>query len=67
MLGEARKRFFEAIGEPIENEDPSNRLLGMHTQLEWLRARLRRRGLLLEVARDGTPRRVKPSRDEMLC
>lgn len=29
--------FFEAIGEPIENEDPSDRLLDVHTQLEWLR------------------------------
>lgn len=30
--------FFEAIGEPIESEDPSNRTLDVHTQLEWLRA-----------------------------
>ena len=30
--------FFEAIGEPLENEDPSDRLLDVHTQLEWLRA-----------------------------
>jgi tRNA (cmo5U34)-methyltransferase len=30
--------FFEAIEEPIENEDPSDRLLDVHTQLEWLRA-----------------------------
>jgi SAM-dependent methyltransferase len=29
--------FFAAIGEPIENEDPSDRLLDVHTQLEWLR------------------------------
>ena len=29
--------FFAAIGEPIEHEDPSNRLLDVHTQLEWLR------------------------------
>jgi tRNA (cmo5U34)-methyltransferase len=29
--------FFEAIGEPIENEDPSDRTLDVHTQLEWLR------------------------------
>jgi SAM-dependent methyltransferase len=29
--------FFEAIGEPIENEDPSDRLLDVETQLEWLR------------------------------
>ncbi len=30
--------FFEAIGEPIEDEDPSDRLLDVHTQLKWLRA-----------------------------
>jgi SAM-dependent methyltransferase len=30
--------FFEAIGEPIENEDPSDRLLDVNTQLNWLRA-----------------------------
>ncbi len=30
--------FFAAIGEPIENEDPSDRLLDVQTQLEWLRA-----------------------------
>jgi tRNA (cmo5U34)-methyltransferase len=29
--------FFEAIGEPIENEDPSDRLLDVETQLGWLR------------------------------
>lgn len=29
--------FFEAIGEPIENEDPSDRTLNVHTQLQWLR------------------------------
>jgi tRNA (cmo5U34)-methyltransferase len=29
--------FFEAIGEPIEHEDPSDRLLDVHTQLRWLR------------------------------
>jgi SAM-dependent methyltransferase len=29
--------FFEAIGEPIENEDPSDRLLDVETQLRWLR------------------------------
>lgn len=29
--------FFEAIGEPTEHEDPSDRLLDVHTQLEWLR------------------------------
>ena len=30
--------FFAAIGEPIEDEDPSDRLLDVQTQLEWLRA-----------------------------
>ncbi len=30
--------FFEAIEEPIENEDPSDRTLDVHTQLQWLRA-----------------------------
>jgi SAM-dependent methyltransferase len=30
--------FFEAIEEPIENADPSDRLLDVHTQLKWLRA-----------------------------
>jgi tRNA (cmo5U34)-methyltransferase len=29
--------FFQAIGEPIEDEDPSDRLLDVQTQLEWLR------------------------------
>jgi tRNA (cmo5U34)-methyltransferase len=29
--------FFEAIGEPLEHEDPSDRLLDVHTQLVWLR------------------------------
>jgi len=29
--------FFEAIGEPIEHQDPPDRLLDVHTQLEWLR------------------------------
>jgi len=29
--------FFEAIGEPLENEDPSDRLLDVETQLGWLR------------------------------
>jgi tRNA (cmo5U34)-methyltransferase len=30
--------FFEAIGEPIEDADPSDRLLDVHTQIEWLHA-----------------------------
>jgi hypothetical protein len=30
--------FFEAINEPIENEDPSDRTLDVQTQLEWLQA-----------------------------
>ena len=29
--------FLEAIGEPIEDEDPSDRLLDIETQLGWLR------------------------------
>jgi tRNA (cmo5U34)-methyltransferase len=29
--------FFAAIDEPIENEDPSDRLLDVETQLNWLR------------------------------
>ena len=29
--------FFDAIDEPIENEDPSDRLLGVEAQLGWLR------------------------------
>lgn len=29
--------FFAAIDEPLENEDPSDRLLDIETQLGWLR------------------------------
>ncbi len=29
--------FFEAIGEPLEHEDPSDRLVDVETQLRWLR------------------------------
>ena len=29
--------FFEAIGEPLENEDPSDRTVAVETQLGWLR------------------------------
>ncbi len=29
--------FFAAIGEPVEYEDPSDRLLDVETQLRWLR------------------------------
>jgi SAM-dependent methyltransferase len=29
--------FFEAIDEPLEHEDPSDRLLDVETQLRWLR------------------------------
>jgi tRNA (cmo5U34)-methyltransferase len=29
--------FFAAIGEPLEQEDPSDRLLDVETQLTWLR------------------------------
>lgn len=31
-------KFFAAIGEPLEHEDPSDRLLDVETQLCWLRA-----------------------------
>ena len=30
--------FFTAIGEPLEHEDPSDRLLDVERQLSWLRA-----------------------------
>jgi hypothetical protein len=30
--------FYEAIGEPLECEDPSDRLLDVETQLAWLRS-----------------------------
>jgi tRNA (cmo5U34)-methyltransferase len=30
--------FFAAIGEPLEDEDPSDRLLDVESQLRWLRA-----------------------------
>ncbi len=30
--------FFAAIDEPLQNEDPSDRLLDVETQLRWLRA-----------------------------
>lgn len=30
--------FFSAIGEPLEDEDPSDRLHDVETQLRWLRA-----------------------------
>jgi SAM-dependent methyltransferase len=30
--------FFAAIGEPLEQEDPSDRLLDVESQLQWLRA-----------------------------
>jgi tRNA (cmo5U34)-methyltransferase len=31
------RAFFAAIGEPLEDEDPSDRLLDVQSQLEWLR------------------------------
>jgi SAM-dependent methyltransferase len=31
------RKFFDAIGVPVENEDPSNKLLHAETQLDWLR------------------------------
>jgi tRNA (cmo5U34)-methyltransferase len=49
--------FYAAIGEPLEDEDPSDKLLGVETQLGWLRdLGLGGCGLLLEVARDGAAR-----------
>ena len=30
--------FFRAIGEPVDHEDPSDRLLDVQSQLQWLRA-----------------------------
>jgi tRNA (cmo5U34)-methyltransferase len=35
--GRLHVAFFEAIGAPIEEEDPSDRLLDVQSQLEWLR------------------------------
>ena len=29
--------FLEAIGEPLEHDDPSDKLVGVETQLGWLR------------------------------
>jgi tRNA (cmo5U34)-methyltransferase len=34
----AHERFLEALGMTAAEEDPSNKLLDVHTQLEWLRA-----------------------------
>lgn len=34
----AHRRFLEAMGITAAEEDPSNKLLDVHTQLEWLRA-----------------------------
>jgi tRNA (cmo5U34)-methyltransferase len=31
------ERFMESIGETVEKEDPTNKLLDVQTQLEWLR------------------------------
>ena len=33
----AHERFLQAIGITAADEDPSNKLLDVHTQLEWLR------------------------------
>ncbi len=33
------RAFYEAIDEPLEHEDPSDRLLDVETQLAWLRER----------------------------
>jgi tRNA (cmo5U34)-methyltransferase len=32
------ERFMRSIGESVEREDPTNKLLDVQTQLEWLRA-----------------------------
>jgi len=32
------EQFMKKIGESVENEDPTNKLLEMQTQLEWLKA-----------------------------
>jgi tRNA (cmo5U34)-methyltransferase len=34
----AHERFLQAMGTTAAEEDPSNKLLDVHTQLEWLRA-----------------------------
>ena len=31
------ERFMKSIGESVENEDPTNKLLDVQTQLDWLR------------------------------
>ena len=33
----AHQRFLQAMGITAADEDPSNKLLDVHTQLEWLR------------------------------
>jgi hypothetical protein len=33
----AHERFLEAMGTTADEEDPSNKLLDVRTQLEWLR------------------------------
>jgi hypothetical protein len=44
------RKFLAALDVQPEDEDPSNKLLDVHTQLDWLRG-FCRRGLPLEVAR----------------
>jgi len=36
-LGRLHLAFFAAIDEPLEHEDPSDRLLDVESQLGWLR------------------------------
>ena len=37
-LSIADERLMRSIGESVEREDPTNNLLDVQTQLEWLRA-----------------------------
>jgi SAM-dependent methyltransferase len=47
------QEFLVSIGYTVETEDPSNKLLDLETQLEWLRDWICGCGLLLEVAGVG--------------
>ena len=55
--------FYAAIDEPLEHEDPSDRLLDVESQLAWLREiGFIDVDLLLEVARDGPAHRRQARR-----